>query len=647
MDEISQRSYQTAVSALLARCFAQWNPIPPEKWSEDVRRMKGGLRFKWAYAPYLLKMFNSMFEPGVVETAYELFSRAGKSEVILNAIGYFIDQEPRRILSLWPTEKHAEKFSKDNLVLELFDPTEPLQFLGTKGSKRTSGNTLLHKIFPAGLLDLFGANAPGDMRRAKGNFLYADEIDAIGTEQTDEGDQIAIFAKRGSEFPDTIQVYASYPGMRGKSRIHAKIEASDWQQWFVTCLKCGGEPFVMHRNQIRYEKDAPQNVRLECPRCKELLTDAERYAMMMGGDPKHPRYDLWQATKPFKGIRGFQGNGMLWPHPVDLKKYPGGYMQTIAESEISADNSDNPERSRRVIVNTVDAEPYDPTPEAERPPDYQPIINGREDYATLQKITVPKEALIITCFTDVQSARLECEWRAWGMNEESWGLLHTVFDGDTTQMNVWHEWADQLGRRFDHALGCDIGLTRALVDSGYRAYYALYAMRYIASKPVVGAAGKVKLSKGIGRYGYPIVGARYGSFNFGTKTLKGTLIGTWGAKRWIYDRLALHGGERKGGSGYIHFGQNYSEEFIRQTVSEMPTTVYEKGIEVEKFENPGGNRNEALDLLVGNLAAFRYRVWDYARIAEDLLARAAVAKKETPPLEKKKSRMRHIGGALY
>lgn len=629
MDEVSLQAYRESVARLLNLHFAQWNPIAPEIWCEDIRRMKGGLRFKWAFAPYLKEMFLAMFEPNVMEVVYELFSRAGKSEIILDAIGYFIDQEPRRMLSLWPTEKHAEKFSKDNLTLELFDPTPCLQYLGSKGSKRTSGNTLLHKIFPAGLLDLFGANAPGDMRRAKGNFLYADEIDAIGKEQTDEGDQLAIFNKRGDEYPDTIRVFASYPSIRGASRIHAKIEASDFRQWFVTCLKCGGEPYVMHRNQIRYDKDKPEGARLECPRCKELLTDFQRYEMMMGGDSENPRYDLWQGTRPFKGVRGFQANAMLWPHPVDLKKYSGGFLQMIADAEIKAENSDNPERSKRVIVNTVDAEPYDARKESQKPPEYKPIFENLEDYASDKKIIVPSGGILITCFTDVQGARLECNWTAWGKNEESWNLLHTVFDGDTNEMEVWNEWAQQLSRSFLHESGADLYLTRALVDGGYRADRALKAFRYINEKQMEKVMGKIKLSKGIGRHGYPVVGSQYGSFNFGSKSYKGVLIGTWAAKRWLYDRLAWHSTDKRNGNGFIHFGTNYSEEFIRQTVSEIPAIEIDGGDEIEKFENAQGNRNEALDLLVGNLACFRYRIWDFAAIESEIKRLAAIKKGDT------------------
>ncbi len=105
----------------------------------------------------------------------------------------------------------------------------------------------------------------------------------------------------------------------------------------------------MHRKQIRHEAHKTSEARLECPKCSGLLDDSQRYEMMLGGD--------WIPTREFRGRRGFQANAMLWSHPVDPLKYPGGFLQMVAESELAADRSDNPERSRRVLVNTVGAEP--------------------------------------------------------------------------------------------------------------------------------------------------------------------------------------------------------------------------------------------------------------------------------------------------
>ena len=219
----SRDTLGTIAERLTRSTFAFSSRIPPEVWAEEIYRLPTGGRFRWAYAPYTRAMFQSLFNPTTIETVMMLYSRGIKSTVVLLAIGYVIDQAPRRILSLWPTNSQAEKWSKDNLCGELLNSTPRLNFLGNQSGQRIASNTILHKAFPGGLIDMFGANAPGDMRRAKGSFLYADEIDAIGSEVTDEGDQLAIFNKRGDEYPDTIRVFASYPGVLGSSRIASKL----------------------------------------------------------------------------------------------------------------------------------------------------------------------------------------------------------------------------------------------------------------------------------------------------------------------------------------------------------------------------------------------------------------------------------------
>lgn len=625
MDEISLASYRASVATLLARCFADWKPIPPEVWAEEVRRMKGGLRFRWAYAPYLRGMFLSIFDPSTTETILELFSRAGKSEVILNAIGYTMDQAPRRILSMWPKLGDAEKWSKDVLAGELIETTSCLtDILGNSSGRRLAYNTILHKVFPGGLITIFGANSPGDMRRAKGSFLYADEIDAIESEATDEGDQLAIFGKRGDEYADCIRVFASYPSVLGASKIHAKIEDSDWQQWFVTCPACGGDPFVMHRRMLRYDKAAPERCRMECPQCHDLLTDAQRHGMMLAGK--------WTPTRPFKGKRGFQANAMLWPHPVDAAKYPGGFLQMAAQQEIDAANSEDPKRSMRVIVNTFDAEPFDPTEENEKPPDWKPIYDRREKYGLI----IPKGGLFLSAFVDCQKNRLEVGWRAWGRREESWGMDHVVIDGYIGHPQVWRELRRQLARKWTHASRAEMHLGMGFIDGGAYAEDVYRFFQGLARNPEPHVTGHCQASKGMGTHPHPIV--THGKLNTVAKVLKGRYIGTWQAKDRIYERLRMIPEPDDAREGIMHFNERYAEEFFRGLTIETATQKI-NGAEIYNTYKDEVTGNEPLDIEVGCFAAVRLhpRNWD-------MLEDALVPPEQRPA---KKPRMMAVSGALY
>lgn len=610
MDEISLIGYQDSLRAAFQKCFAPWSKIPPEAWAEEVYRLPNGGRFRWDFAPYTKRMFLSQFDRQTIETVFQLYSRGLKSTVVLLAIGYVIDQAPRRILSLWPTNSQAEKWSKDNLCGELLNTTPCLNFLGDQSGRRIGTQTILHKLFPSGLIDIFGANAPGDMRRAKGSFLYAEEIDAIDTTQTDEGDQLAIFSKRGDEYPDTIRVSASYPSIKGLSRIQSKMDATDGNQWFSTCVVCGGEPFVMTRAMVRYDAGKPETALFECPRCQAMLNDSQRYEMA-----HRQGFDCWKPQREFKGKRGFHASAMLWPHPVDRMKFPGGFLQMMAQQEIDAEKSDDPQRSRRVLVNTVDAEVFDPTDKGEAPPAWEPIYNRREDY----KI-VPKSALILTAFTDVQINRLEVEFKATSENGESWGMDHVILDGNPKNRELWRgPLLKQLQRKFKHELGGEMSLDMAFVDGGWAAEYVFDFLQWLGLNPVEGVTGKIRATRGMGKYGMPIVDRTWRAI---AKNLKGHHLGTWQAKDLINQRLRMEHKEGIFPAGYMHFNQNYDEQYFKQLCSGVPTNVWERVNgqmeEVKKFLNKDHFKDEGLDLSVGNLCAFKLKRWDFEQKIEEL-----------------------------
>lgn len=608
--EISLDSYIGSVRESITRCFAPWSKMSPLEWAEEVYRLPGGGRFKWNYAPYAKRMFTSMFDRQTIETSYMIYSRGLKSTVMLLAMGYLIDQAPRRILCMWPTLGQAEKFSKDALVGELFNTTPCLNFLGDEKGRRNASNTILHKAFPGGVLTLFGANSPGDVRRAKGSFLSGDEIDAIEGNIGDEGDILMIFDKRGGEYKDTIRVKASYPSVKGVSRIQKKVEASDYNEWWVTCVECGGEPFVMHRSMLRYDKGKTHLTKMECPRCAALLDDNQRYSMAHSQG-----FDNWRPRHDFKGFRGFHANAMLWPHPFDEIKMPGGALQMIAMEEEIAKASADPRKAIKVVVNTVDAEPFDPTEESELPPDWRPVFDRREDYGEV----VPMGGLFMTAFCDVQLNRLEVGWRAWGRDDESWGMDYVVLDGNVRDSEVWGKLKHELSRKFKHESGASLSLGMALVDGGRYAEDVYRFMSDIANKPVPGVTGKCRASKGFGQHGHPVIDRKWKSV---ARSLKGYHIGTWEAKDRIYQTI------KAGDSitGYMHYNKRFPAEYFQMLTVEKVLIVFEKGVEVRKYINPDNARNEALDIEVGCLAAFKLHPKNLDAIESQIMEDAAARK---------------------
>ncbi len=637
-DPVSLESYKGVVTGLLEKNFAPWERMNHIEWAQKVRRMPdghGGTRgFSFNYFPPQREMYDSIFDPEVFELVYEVFSRGTKSEAVLTAIGYCIDEMPRRILVMWPTVGQGEKWSKDNLMGELIQPTPCLnEVLGEDQGKRKGSQTILHKTVPGGLINIFGANAPGEIRRAKGNFLYAAEIDAIVTTETDEGDPLRIFKMRGTEYPDTIEIYESYPSLKGQSRIDAKYQASDKRQWFVTCIECGGEPYVMHRRDLRYDPAKSEEARMECPRCHELLDDRQRYAMMMGGDPRKPRFDLWKATGEFKGRRGYQANSMLWPHPVDTTKYPGGYLQMLAQQEIDVANADNPEKARRVMVNTIDAEPYEP--EHIEKVEHTDIYNRREEYDP--RTVLPDEVLFVTLGGDVQLDRAELKFKGWGLRngvKQSWALDYRIVRGSPLQPELWEKLENIIkNTAYKRSDGTYMGIACGLIDSRYKPDEVYKFTRSMIRYRIYSCEGSTTLGK-------PLVA---GDRKRGEPPAIVWEIGTHEGKDRIYQRLDI---KDENAPGYMHFPKTaaFSEYYFKcLTIEESTMQRGKDGNFYRFFWCPENERNEPIDCEVYADAAEIVLRPNYERIYEKLKIAGELAQNPAEPEKKKAPSMRRGG----
>ena len=613
--------------ALRTRALAPLSTRTPREFAESVMRMPdahGATRpFSFDFAPYQREPFEEIFNPRNHEVVMMMASRLGKSRIVLTALGFIIVEQPCRIGVMWPVEGDGKLWSKDDFMGELVEPTpEIAALIADSRGQRKSAQTILHKQFTGGLLQILGANAPGRMRRMKARFLYADEIDAIIDISSDEGDQLAIFKKRGAEYPDTIEVYCSYPSLKGRSRIEAKLLESDYRQWFVTCAICGGEEYVMRRDQLRFDETKTEEARLECPRCKGLLTDAHRFEMM--------RVGRWKSTREFRGKAGFQANALLWPHPVDPVKYPGGFLQVIAQQQLDAERSDNPERSRRVLVNTVDAETYESASDAK--PEHSALFLRREDYDPREML--PAGVLCVVFFVDVQLDRLELFIYGLGENQQVWDLDYQVIKGGKgapmvkPDEGVWAE-LDRilLTTTYAHPSGKVLRIEAGLVDAGNWRDHVFDFTRPRARRKIFASRGDTELSR-------PIVESR--ARKEGKHKTRVWIIGTHAAKEIIYQRLAQ---DNKQSTGYRHYPKlgQFSEVYFKMLLAEDSEDRQGRDGQWHKwFGCEQGVRNEALDGAVGQMAIAKILKPNFDRLARELAVNkdAATSNKSAPAVNK-------------
>ena len=434
-DPSSSAAFASMIAAAYIQAFGR-RQMGRIEWCETVRRMEDGSRFSFDFAPYQREIFEAIDDPSIDVLVLALASRLGKTETILNDIGYRICEEPRRMIMALPTIEQASDRSKDEFTTQLVGPTPPLaEIFGDGSNRRMSSNTIGSKEFPGGKIDFTGLNVAGKLRKMKASFIAADEIDAILSDEGagKEGDPLKVLFKRGAEYEDTIKILASYPSLKGQSRIWSFLEQSDFRKLFVRHSACGHE-YVLHDDQLEWPKGAPEKAQLICPGCDGRITPAQWRRMWRAGQ--------WRPTNPTPNptIRGYQLNAMAWPHPVQGAFRH--YFHQVAHEIEAIDRAENPEDARRVFINTFRAECYEP-PALEKP-ESDEVWEKREPYHPVPwkegaQPTLPPQITHLTAGVDPNKLFISVEVLGHGANDETWGILYHDIHGPIDDPRTWRQ----------------------------------------------------------------------------------------------------------------------------------------------------------------------------------------------------------------
>jgi phage terminase large subunit GpA-like protein len=138
-----------------------------DEWADIYRRLSPEASAEpgfWSTdrAPYQRGMMQAISDPTIERVVFMTGAQIGKTEIINNAVGYYIDQSPSPMLIVQPTLEMAKMWSNDRLAPMLRD-TPALKDKVKDARSRDSGNTLYQKSFPGGYLAIVGANSPAGL----------------------------------------------------------------------------------------------------------------------------------------------------------------------------------------------------------------------------------------------------------------------------------------------------------------------------------------------------------------------------------------------------------------------------------------------------------------------------------------------------
>jgi len=503
-------------------------------------------------------------------------AQLGATEAGNNWLGYIIDQAPGPALMVLPTVETAKRNSKQR-VAPLIEESPALRAKVKDARRRDSGNTVLSKEFPSGILVMTGANSAIGLRSMPARYLFLDEVDAYPPDADGEGDPVELAIQRTRTFARRKIFLVSTPTIAGVSRIEAAFEESDQRRYFVPCPYCGHHQVLKWLN-VKWPEGRPDEAAYRCEACEELIAERLKPAMLAAGE--------WRAEAAGDGkTAGFHLSGLYSP--------AGWYSWAEAARDFLA-AKDVPERLK-TFVNLCLAECWKERGEA---PDWERLKYRAEGYPIGQ---VPRGGLFLTAGADVQGQRLEVEIVAWGPNNESWSVDYRILLGDVFQPQVWQQLAELLDESFPAEGGGSLKIGRLAVDSGYATQMVYNFARLYSGNLVMATKGTARSTLAVGTPSPVDVTA-------GGRKLRGSAkvwpLGVDILKGQLYGWLRLQTPEEGEACppGWCHFPEHGDEWFRQLTAEQLVTRRNKKGYIVREWEKTR-DRNEALDCRVYAMAA--------------------------------------------
>lgn len=544
-------------------------------------------------------------------------SQLMKTQIALNWIGGCIHMAPANILMLLPSLGLAKRVS--GRVGKTIDATPVLRERVASPRSRDARNTMDTKEFEGGTLYATTAGSAANLAELAARYIYGDEIDRWDVDVDNEGDPIELAETRASTFGRNAKIYfSSSPTLKGASRIADLFDQSDQRHYYVPCPHCGDYQTLEWEN-LKWTDDYRQ-VQYLCCTCGSLIDEHHKGDMLARGE--------WRAHA--------EGDGETVGFTLNALYAPLGWVSWLGlakqydKARAAQDKGDL--EPMQVFYNTRLARLWDAAQEMTKASE---LKARAEDYPLG---SVPRGALILTAAVDTQHNRLELLVLGWGEGLERWVVDHQVIMGDPSDERTWALLDDKLKARYRHVSGVEMAICATAIDSGGHHTDEVYQFTRLRRWRNIIAV------KGASRSGRPVLAQRPSKVDVtwrGTTHKQGAelwFIGTDTAKDWIYNRYAMNEGP-----GALHFSQDLPDDFYEQCVVERKVARYVKGHKRIEWVKGKADRNEALDLLVYNLAVAhllglnRYREGEWAKLRQSvsqgsLFADPAPAGAESPPV---------------
>lgn len=592
IEEKEARERVKRLNAVIGKVLAGMKPpddLTVTEWAEQNRRLSAESAaepgpWRTERTPYLREPMNAWTDPKIRHIVMVAASQVGKSEFLNNCIGYVIDQDPGSILFVHPTTIDAKEYSKLRIAPMIRDcPT--LRKKVSDPKSRDSGNTILQKTYPGGILTMCGSTEAHALASKPIRYVLGDERDRWALSAGNEGDPWDLAMARQTTFYNAKSAEVSTPTVKNASAIEAAYATGTMERWKSRCPHCG-EYHEIQWADIRFEHDEiivagkktykVRSVCYACPGCGCISTEAEMKRAPARWEADNPAaYE--QGTRSF-WLNAFVSQWASW-ESIILK-----YLNAIGST-----------RKMQVVYNTCFGELWEDRGDLE---DEDSLMARREEYPA----ELPEGVLVLTAGVDTQDDRMEYEIVGHGHFGETWGIEKGIIMGRPDDDAVWAQ-LDELV--FDRVLrfenGVGLKMSMSFVDEGG------HFTQEVRMQCRARLGKKVFCIKGMPGSDKPYTAPPKKQKIIIKQTAVGTCwqyqIGVDSGKEVIMDNLRV----QTPGAKYCHFPKrdDYGSGYFTGLLSEVKVYDPNKKQPWQWKKIPGHERNEALDCRNYALAAFK------------------------------------------
>lgn len=453
---------------------------PPERltvseWADRHRSLPPWVnrpgQWETDWMPPLREIMDCVTDRRVEKVCAMCAAQIGKTEALLNILGYTFDQDPAMTLVVMSSEDTAKDLA-ENRVKVMFDCSPTLRALRT--GRKTDWRTDVVKTDQMAV-HFAWANSPSQLASRAVKRVFLDEVDKYPPSGGREADPVSLALERLTTFHDSLAFLSSTPTNRN-GLIWREWCASDRRRYHVPCPHCRTFQHLEF-GQLEWggERDPERIVREDlafyrCAACRKEIREDRKLAMVREG--------VWVPEGAAVDSRGRVTGNLRSPHRgYHLSRL---YVPWITWSRVAAQfvRTKDDHEGRKNFTNSWLGWIYEEVTES----------IGLERVAALgadyEPGTVPDGGEVLTAGADTQKDQLYYEIRAWGTGERSW-LVEAGRCGSF----------DELGRllferRFPTAAGEQLPVTRACIDSGGHRTHEVYAFCHRWGEVAVALKGR-------------------------------------------------------------------------------------------------------------------------------------------------------------